>query len=127
MWPDQPESQACADILNDLDDLATSPFVLAEVDYLITQRVGTTASIRALGELLESGLGLAHISWGDVQSARAIMSQYEDLNIGLTDSSLVVLAKRYKTNEILTLDQRHFRAIRGLDGRHFRILPYDAD
>jgi len=38
----------------------------------------------------------------------------------------VVLANRYGVRDILTLDERHFRAMRGMDGRPFRILPSDA-
>jgi hypothetical protein len=30
------------------------------------------------------------------------------------------------TDEILTLDERHFRAMVGLSGRPFRLLPADA-
>jgi predicted nucleic acid-binding protein len=39
---------------------------------------------------------------------------------------LVVLAERHSTADILTLDQRHFRALIGPRGRPFRLLPADA-
>ncbi|PYQ58058.1 MAG: VapC toxin family PIN domain ribonuclease, partial [Acidobacteria bacterium] len=50
---------------------------------------------------------------------------YHDLNIGLADASIVVLAKRYDTRDVLTLDERHFRTLR-FRRRAFRILPADA-
>jgi predicted nucleic acid-binding protein len=37
----------------------------------------------------------------------------------------VVLAERYGARDILTLDERHFRALRDASGREFRILPAD--
>ena len=38
-----------------------------------------------------------------------------------------VLAERYGTRDILTLDERHFRALRPLTGAgHFRLLPTDT-
>lgn len=48
------------------------------------------------------------------------------LGIGLADASIVALAARYETNRILTLDERHFRTLRPLRGRSFRLLPQDA-
>jgi hypothetical protein len=56
------------------------------------------------------------------RSARAAMEG----DIGLTDASLVVIAARYRTSTILTLDERHFRAIRPLDGNAFTLLPTDS-
>jgi len=37
------------------------------------------------------------------------------------------MAKRYKTHDILTLDQRHFRVVRSLSGRPFRLFPFDTE
>jgi predicted nucleic acid-binding protein len=45
--------------------------------------------------------------------------------LGLADASIIVLARRYGCHDILTLDERHFRAITGPGGRPFRILPRD--
>jgi predicted nucleic acid-binding protein len=47
-------------------------------------------------------------------------------HIGLVDASVVVLAARHRVRDVLTLDERHFRALRTLDRRRFRILPADA-
>jgi predicted nucleic acid-binding protein len=123
--PDQREHEACAEILNNARGLVTSPFVLAELDHLLTTRFGHAVSVRAFSELAESGIDLAVVTWDDTVLALDVIRQYVDLGISLTDASLVVLAKRYKTDEILTLDQRHFRAISGLDGRHFKLFPFD--
>jgi uncharacterized protein len=46
---------------------------------------------------------------------------------GIADASNVVLADRYRTTAILTLDQRHFRRLLPLWGAgHFTVLPDDA-
>jgi predicted nucleic acid-binding protein len=55
-----------------------------------------------------------------------VIDGYRDLQLGLADASLVVLAERYRIVDILTLDERHFRAVSGPDGRPFRLLPADA-
>jgi hypothetical protein len=38
----------------------------------------------------------------------------------------VVLAAKYDTTRLLTLDERHFRVIRPLRGDAFTILPADS-
>jgi hypothetical protein len=40
------------------------------------------------------------------------------LHPGIADASNVILADRHRTTTILTLDQRHFRRLRPLWGRH---------
>ena len=55
------------------------------------------------------------------------MSTYADLDIGLVDASLIAHSRDQATDVILTLDQRHFRAVRSLSGRPFRLLPFDIE
>ena len=61
----------------------------------------------------------------DLGHARRIMERYADLRIGLADASVVVLAHRYSTVDLLCTDERHFRALRGPNGKPFRLLPSD--
>src|SRR5258706_13423761 len=103
-----------------------SPFVLAELDYLLTTRVSPTTARALLEEVAESAYQLELFSGDDVGSALQVLRQYADLDLGLADASLVVLADRHDTVDILTLDQRHFRALRDARGRSFRLLPADA-
>jgi hypothetical protein len=63
---------------------------------------------------------------GDIESAERLIGRYRELEIGLADASLVVLANRYGVRDLLTLDERHFRTLRGPGGRPFRLLPADA-
>ena len=51
---------------------------------------------------------------------------HADLGLGLTDASLVVIAQRAGTRALLTLDERHLRAVRPLQGGHFVLLLADA-
>lgn len=53
------------------------------------------------------------------------MDRYAALELGLADASVVVLAGRTGCRDLLTLDQRHFRAVVAPDGRPFRLLPAD--
>ena len=55
-----------------------------------------------------------------------MIERYPDLEVGLADASVVVLANRYDTYDVLTLDERHFRVLRGPQDHPFRLLPADA-
>jgi len=103
-----------------------SPFVLAELDYLLASRVGQAAERALLGEVGRGVFRLESFDAEDVGAAERLIARHADLDIDLADASLVVLAHRYAIREILTLDERHFRVLRAANGRPFRILPADA-
>jgi predicted nucleic acid-binding protein len=58
-------------------------------------------------------------------SRAAVAERYQDQRIGLADASIVALAARYQTTRVLTLDERHFLAMRPLHADAFTILPAD--
>ena len=125
---DQRAHPAAKRVVADYDGLLLlSPFVLAELDYLLSTRVGWNAGISLLGEVGRGTYRLESFSGDDVAEALGVIERYADLGLGLTDASNVVLANRYDTLDMLTLDERHFRALRGPRDRPFRLLPTDAD
>lgn len=103
-----------------------SPFVLAELDYLVATRVGHHAQLALVDEVTRGAYQLEPFTAEDLGHARRVMERYADLRVGLADASVVVLANRHRTLELLCTDERHFRALRGLAGRPFRLLPADA-
>ena len=109
-------------ILED-DLLVVSPYVVAELDYLLATRLGIDAELTVLEELAGGAYELAHMDAYDVGEAARVVRRYHDQDIGITDASLVVLARRYGTRTILTLDRRHFGVIRPLDGGRFKLIP----
>lgn len=103
-----------------------SPFVLAELDYLIATRAAHRAQMALIDEVARGAYQLEPFAAEDVGHAKRIMERYADLHIGLSDASVVVLANRHRTLELLCSDERHFRALRGTSGKPFRLLPFDA-
>ena len=103
-----------------------SPFVLAELDYLVGRIAGQPAELVVLEDVARGAYHLHPFTAADVALARAIIERYSDLHLGLADASIVVLAEGYQCHDILTLDERLFRAVLALDGEPFRILPSDA-
>lgn len=103
-----------------------SPYVLAELDYLLATRVSTRIQRAFLGDVAAGAYRLETFDNDDIAEATDVLDRYPDLSLGIADASLVVLARRHDATDILTLDERHFRAVRAIDHRPFRILPADA-
>jgi predicted nucleic acid-binding protein len=127
LFADQNRHRECAEaLLNARPPRVVSPFVLAEADYLIQKFGGVEAEMLFLAEIGRRAYELATFSEEDVESARRIITKYRTLGIGLADASIAVLAARYGTFDVLTLDERHFRALRPAPRKNFRILPADS-
>jgi len=110
-------------VSNEADPLLVSPYVVAELDYLIARRVGVDAELAVLEELGSSAYDLVPFDASALMRARAVIERYRDQAIGITDASLVVLAERFGTRTLLTLDRRHFEVLRPLGGGRFRLIP----
>lgn len=105
---------------------ALSQFVLAELDYLLATRVGQTAERALLSEVGRAVYRLETLDADEIAAAERLIGRHASLQIGLADASIVVLANRFGVRDLLTLDERHFRVLRGPGGRPFRLLPADA-
>lgn len=127
---DQPEQSRIAAIMES-EILAISPLVVTELDHLVHRDLGFDATMQVVdalaGRMTEGQYRLAELKPSDIVAAQGIRAKYAALRLDLADAVGVILADRYKTNRILTLDQRDFRAIEPLTpGMHaFRILPAD--
>jgi predicted nucleic acid-binding protein len=122
----QRQHAACAEALSEaISPLMLSPFVLAELDYLLATQVGVEAQLALLDEVARGAYRLEPFSADDVARARDVMLRYSNLAIGLADASIVVLAERHGARDVLTLDERHFRTLRVSGLKRFRIIPAD--
>lgn len=124
---DDPMHGPCADAVRlAAPPLLLSPFVVTELDYLLGKRVGRAVQRAFLGQVALGAYRLEPFDTQDVRRAAAVIDRYEDLDIGLADASLVVIAERHGLHDLLTLDERHFRALLGPGDLPFRLLPADA-
>jgi uncharacterized protein len=120
----EPRHAATARVVADeREPIVVSPYVAAEVDYLIATRVGPRAAVAVLRELAGGAYLLPCLTVDDLVVVADVMDRYADLDLGLADASLVVLADRFATTRLLTLDHRHFAAARTLGGDAFTLLP----
>lgn len=113
-------------VLQDPQPRILSPFVLAELDYLVLNNVGRRVELEVLDDIGGGAYELAPFVAADVADAVDVVRRYSDFDVGLTDASIVVLSRRYGVNDVLTLDERHFRVLSGARDRPFRVLPADV-
>ena len=120
---DRQHEAVAAAVEGDPGPFVVSPYVVAELDYLLATQRGVAAELAALAELSGGAWKLAALDQPDLSSATGIVERYADQAIGVVDASLVVLAHRYHTDRLLTLDRRHFAVVRTIAGRPFTLLP----
>ncbi len=95
--------------------------ILPEVDYLAASRLGERVA-RAFAEDLSAGVfRVEGLGPRDLTAAWALMKRYPKLPLGLVDAVVMVQAERLKPRAIVTLDMRHFRAVK-LQGNP-KLLP----
>ena len=106
--------------------LITSQVAVAEADYLILDRLGVEPWLAFLADLESTTFVAECLTGADLATAREVAERYRDLELGLADISLVLLARRHGTRRLLTFDERAFRTVVPLQGGAFTILPADA-
>lgn len=99
--------------------------VSAEIDYLIGKRYGSSARRLFISDLAANRYQVECLQTNDYQTVLELDLRYADLDLGLADISIIVLADRFNTDRILTFDTRDFRAITPIQGGTFTLLPAD--
>ena len=99
--------------------------LLAELDDLLTTRLGPDAELDFLEGLSDGADVLIHPTVEDLVRCRKLIVQYRDLSLGLADASVVATAERLGIPRLLTVDERHFRVIQPRSFSHFVLLPAD--
>jgi predicted nucleic acid-binding protein len=89
--------------------LVTSEVAVAEADYLILTRLGIEVELAFLDDLAEGTFLVECLTREELGVARDLACRHRDLELGLADVSLMVLAGRYHTRRIVTFDERAFR------------------
>ena len=119
----EPDHDSVAEVVGAADVLVVSPYVVAELHYLVATRHGVDDELAALDELASGAWDLVAFDEQQLRRARGVIATYRDQEIGVADASMVVLAERYGTRTIASLDRRHFDVLRSLDGGYFEVLP----
>jgi uncharacterized protein len=101
--------------------LVVPALAVAEATYFVGQRLGAPAEsvfLRGIGALDVEGP-----TSEDFVRMAELVEQYADFPLGGADASVIALAERLQASTVLTLDHRHFGAVRPRHRAAFELLP----
>lgn len=98
-------------------------FVLAEADHLIRAQLGAAAQADFLEGLTQGFFTVEPCTAADWKEAARLIRENSAVRLGLTDASVVVVARRLATDVVITPSEKRFRRLR-LDKR-LTLLPAD--
>ncbi|MGC2374398.1 MAG: PIN domain-containing protein [Solirubrobacteraceae bacterium] len=119
---DDRDHAACLAILSRSElRLVIPTLVVAEATYFVGRRLGPAAErafLAGLGELEVEGP-----TSQDLTRMAELVEQYADFPLGGTDASVIALAERLHATTVITLDRRHFAAVRPRHRKALELLP----
>jgi predicted nucleic acid-binding protein len=96
--------------------LCTTWEVVGEAYTLVRVRLASQASARPALVVLrwarESGIQILLASDADHDRAATLLEKYSDHRLSYVDALVLTLAERHRVDELITVDGRHFRAVR---------------
>jgi predicted nucleic acid-binding protein len=101
--------------------LVVAALAVAEATYFVGQRLGAAAEAAFL-----RGMGTLDIEGPtseDFVRMAELVEQYAEFPLGGTDASVIALAERLDASTVITLDRRHFAAVRPRHRATFELLP----
>jgi len=119
---DDADHDAAVDALSRAEyHLVIPTLVVAEATYFIGTRLGAGAEARFLAALARFDVEAP--TPDDWSRIAELVEQYADFPLGGTDASVIALAERLGTPVVLTLDRRHFGAVRPQHCETLTLLP----
>ena len=117
-----PDHQASLEALQSSEyGLAIPALCIAEATYLIGKKKGPTVEAMFLRGLEAFDVQApVREAWPRIAQ---IVEEYADFPLGGTDASVIALAEHFGSDIIITLDRRHFGAVRPRHCERFRLLP----
>jgi predicted nucleic acid-binding protein len=119
---DDRHHDACLAVMSRADlQLVIAGLAVAEATYFVGSRLGSRSEARFLQGIGEFDIECpAREDWPRIAE---LVETYADFPLGGTDASVIALAERLEAPAIVTLDRRHFAAIRPRHCNEFVLLP----
>jgi predicted nucleic acid-binding protein len=119
---DDADHERCVRAIQDPTfELVIPALVIAETTYLIGLRLGPAVESAFLRGL--AGIEVEAPLPEDWDRIGSLVEMYGDFPLGGTDASVIALAERLDTDLVVTLDRRHFGAVRPRHCAALRIVP----
>lgn len=116
------DHRRCLEVLERAElQLVIPALVVAEVAYLAGTRLGAKVESRFVAGLAD--LDVVAPDSKDWPRIGELVRRYESFPLGTVDASVLVLAEKLKAKVVVTLDRRHFAALRPRHTHSLTLLP----
>jgi predicted nucleic acid-binding protein len=122
------QHHACRKLLDDrVDELLVTPYVVAEVCWLVSSRIGAAAEANVIDAVAAGELRQVVIGEEELRRIAELLHQYTNLHGGqglsVADASVIAVAEHQGIREIATLDVTDFTLVRPRHVPYFTLLP----
>jgi predicted nucleic acid-binding protein len=105
---DDPDHASCVAWFEQATGSPVVPdLVIPEVCYLLASGARTHVEVAFLRSLISRHLAIEHLEESDIQLMTELVDTYADLPLGAVAASVIAVAERLGTIEVVTLDHRH--------------------
>jgi len=105
------------------EPLVVPAATLVEVDYWVRKRLSTYAWRIFVEDIARGAYLLDATDERDLSRAAELEEQYDDLELGFVDASVIALCERLGEKKVATLDRRHFSIVEPRHVKRLEILP----
>ena len=108
---------------NNRQQISIASPVLAEVSHFLNRHRLIGAEVRFLRLLADGIFPVVDPILADYARAADFVEEYANFPLGTVDALIAAMAERLKVTTLLTLDRRHFEAIRPSHCERFELVP----
>ena len=121
---DDPDHAGCAAVLTDHAGQLVIPIpVIVESSWLIADRLGPAAEAGFLRSVAAGELRRVDLTDTDWDRVLELVETYADLDLGLVDASVIVVAERLGVTTLATINHRDFTVVRPRHTDAFDLIP----
>ena len=119
-----PAHERCVSMVEQTaEDLVLPVCVLVEVDYWVRKQLGADAWEVFIDDVTSGAYRVEPLTVDDLVRAAELEHDYDDLDLGLVDASVIALCERLGEEKVATLDHRDFAVVRPRHCDSLRLLP----
>jgi hypothetical protein len=115
--------EACVAALEAEPEPILPDVVLPELAFMVLRELGATSLSAFLNTIADGELTIVYIAAEDLTRSAELLVQYADNKIDFVDCAIAALAERLNIQNILTVDRRHFGALRPRHCDAFLLAP----
>ena len=119
----EPHHIPCAELLRSESTLVITVPVVTETCIMLNRRLGTAHEVRFLTAVTVGSFQIFELGATDYRRTTDLVTDYNDLNLGFVDASIIAAAERLGTTRIATLNYRDFTVVRPAHAKNFTLQP----